>query len=266
MVQLRVAVTDHKGNYVTNLEMKDFRVLENGVEQKIQAVAPPAKATKAETSVFILFDTSNRMYDDFPRAEDAVADFIRGLAPSDNVALYGFSRNVCRLAPPGRDRLETMVGLRHAVAGDNTSLYDAMLVTLREASKIAGNKTLVVFSNGPDNASLLSPEEVRAVAEDEGIQIYVVSTKDYDALSNAAFHDVTARTGGKTYIATSWDKQKLAFEAIDEDLNNSYVVEYFPAPSDAAYRKIDVQVVGDTGQTYRVRSRAGYHRAGFSQP
>src|ERR1700731_4138344 len=70
MVQLRAAVTDSAGHYIRDLTSKDFRVFENGVEQKIRFVATPANPEAAATTVFVLFDTSNRMYGSFAYAED----------------------------------------------------------------------------------------------------------------------------------------------------------------------------------------------------
>src|SRR5579883_992224 len=112
MVQVRVAVTHANGQYVRNLDARDFRVTENGVEQKIRTISVPAQTdAAAATNVFILFDTSNPMYQGFVYAEDAIADFIRRLPPNDPVAIYGFSRNVTRLTPPTRDRFADMVAL-----------------------------------------------------------------------------------------------------------------------------------------------------------
>ncbi len=262
MVQVRAAVTDGSGRYVRNLTANDFRIFENGIEQKIQSVSTPAASPQTPTSVFVLFDTSNRMYETFVYAEDAIANFIRQLDPADPVAVYGFSRNVTRLAPLSGNRWEALSGLRRAVSGDETALYDAILVTLRDAARTWGNRVLVVFSNGPDNASLLSPDEVRSVAEDAGIPVYVVSTQGHNPLSNSAFHDLTENTGGRTYFATEWQREKLAFEAIDQELNNSYVISYYPSAHAApGYRRIEIRIAGDDAHSYRIRARTGYRAA-----
>jgi Ca-activated chloride channel family protein len=262
LVQLRVAVTDANGEYVRDLQAKDFRILENGVEQRIRTIAAPAHQESVPTSVFVLFDTSNHMYDGFPYAEDAIADFIRALPASNQVAVNAFSRNMTRLAGLTSNRDAAIDGLRHAVSGDDTALYDSLLLTLRDAAAVKGNRVIVVFSNGPDTASVLSPGEVRAVAEDEGIPIYVVSTRQHNLRSNAAFHDLTENTGGKTYFAVNWQKQELAFQAIAQDLMNSYVLGYYPEGNqDPGYRKIEVQISGDNGHKYRIRARTGYSPA-----
>jgi hypothetical protein len=62
------------------------------------------------TNVFVLFDTSNFMYRGFVYAEDAIADFVRGLDRADSVAVYTFSRNLSRAASLTRDRNDAISG------------------------------------------------------------------------------------------------------------------------------------------------------------
>ena len=94
-----------------------------------------------------------------------------------------------------KDRTEAIIGLRKAVAGDDSALYNSLLLTLRDAAKVPGRKVVIVFSNGPDNASMVAPDDVRAVAEDEGIPIYVISTNEVnkDPISSGVFHSASRR-------------------------------------------------------------------------
>jgi len=297
MVVLSFTVTDRKGNYVNGLKPSDFRIYEDGIPQKVATFAegnrPPMQilddgttrplvsgATAGDssqggissdafvgTNVFVLFDTSNYMYRTFVYASDAIADFVRGLDRADSVALYTFSRNLSRTAELTRDRNEAILGLRKAIVGDDAALYNALLLTLRDAAKVPGRKVVIVFSNGPDNASLVAPDDVRAVAEDEGIPIYVISTREVnkDPVSSSVFRRISSRTGGKAYFARTWQKQIEAFEAIREDLGNSYTVTYYPAPNpNDGFRKIAVEIVSDVSKKYRVSARPGYRpRAGL---
>jgi len=297
MVVLSFQITDSKGHYVNGLKPKDFKISEDGIAQKINTFsegdqpplavaddgnlkpAAPAVTTTVEkvetpeernaslvgTSVFVLFDTSNYMYRGFVYASDAIADFIRGLDRADSVAVYTYSRNLSRAAPLSRERDNAVTGLRKAVAGDDSALYNALLLTLRDAAKVPGRKVVIVFSNGPDNASMVSPDDVRAVAEDEGIPIYVISTNEVnkDAISSNVFKRISSRTGGKAYFARTWQKQVEAFEAIREDLGNSYTITYYPQPNpNEGFRKISVDILSDVGKKYRVQVRPGYRPKG----
>jgi len=289
MVVLTFQVTDNKGHYVNGLKPTDFRIYEDGIMQTVSTFAEGAKAPLqvesdgtmhpivdgkkdalpgiekpdmlAGTNVFVLFDTSNFMYKGFVYAEDAIADFVRGMDKADSVAVYTFSRNLSRAANLTRDHSEAITGLRKAVAGDDTALYNALLLALRDAAKVPGRKVVIVFSNGPDNASMVAPDDVRAVAEDEGIPIYVISTSEVnkDPISSGVFRRLAARTGGKSYFAKTWQKQVEAFEDIREDLGNSYTITYYPKPNpNDGFRKIAIEPVNDPGKKWRIKSRPGY--------
>jgi VWFA-related protein len=291
MVVLSFTVTDSKGRYITGLKPKDFRITEDGIPQKINTFGegnrPPVQVMEdgslrplitpgtenppdspdprtdafVGTNVFVLFDTSNYMYRGFVYASDAIADFIRGLDRADSVAVYTFSRNLSRAANLTRDRNQAIVGLRRAVAGDDAALYNALLLALRDAAKVPGRKVVIVFSNGPDNASVVAPDDVRAVAEDEGIPIYVISTADVskDPVSSQVFRRISQRTGGQVFFAKTWQKQVEAFESIRESLGNSYTITYYPqANNNEGFRKISVEIVSDVAKKYRIRARPGY--------
>jgi Ca-activated chloride channel homolog len=289
MVVLSFQVTDSKNHYINGLKPSDFRILEDGIPQKIAtfgegAKVPVAVATDGSThplleaardvlpgldrpdafvgtNVFVLFDTSNFMYRGFVYAEDAIADFVRGLDRADSVAVYTFSRNLSRAASLTREKTDAISGLRKSVAGDDTALYNCLLLTLRDAAKVPGRKVVIVFSNGPDNASMVAPDDVRAVAEDEGIPIYVISTNEVnkDTISSSVFRRIAQRTGGKAYWARTWQRQVEAFEDIREDLGNSYTVTYYPAANpNEGFRKISVEIASDPGRKYRVHARPGY--------
>ena len=289
MVVLSYQVTDSKNHYIKGLKHSDFRVYEDGILQKISTFAegsntPVAVAVDGTThpllegrqdalpgiekpdafvgtNVFVLFDTSNFMYKGFVYAEDAITDFVRGLDGADSVAVYTFSRNLSRAAILTREKTEAIAGLRKAVAGDETALYNALLLTLRDAAKVPGRKVVIVFSNGPDTASMVAPDDVRAVAEDEGIPIYVISTAEVnkDPISSNVFRRLAQRTGGKAYWARTWQKQVEALEDVREEMSNAYTVTYYPAANpNEGFRKLLVEVISDPGKKLRIKYRPGY--------
>lgn len=298
MVVLGFTVTDQHGKYVNGLKPRDFKVYEDEIPEKIATFAegnhaplqvlengearpihgnsaaiagpggiPPSpdivnlRSDSAGTNVFVLFDTSNYMYRGFVYASDAIADFIRGLDRADSIAVYTYSRNLNRAVPLNRDRTMAISGLRKAVAGDDSALYNCLLLTLRDAARVPGRKVVIVFSNGPDNASMVAPDDVRAVAEDEGIPIYVISTSELnkDPVSAAIFKRISTNTGGKSYFAKTWQKQVEAFESIREDLGNSYTITYYPQPNpNEGFRRIHIDLTSDAVRKYKIRARPGY--------
>jgi VWFA-related protein len=297
LVQLNVAVTDSKGNYITGLKPTDFIIAEDGITEKIatfeegngptrRLLDVPPEAAKAvagsgsqgggspsqnpnETlgeaiagaNVFILFDTSNYMYRGFVFAQDAISDFVRSLETADKVAFYSYSRDLYRSAPLTADRSEVVRGVRTTVAGDDAALYNSLLLTLKDASTFTGRKVVVVFSNGPDNASMVPPEDVAELAQSTGIPIYMISTREakLEPVSTVVFERMTAATGGKAYFANSWRDERRAFASIRDDLGHLYSFSYYPEPNpNRGWRAINVKLVGEHTKKYRVRTRNGY--------
>ncbi len=299
LVQLNVAVMDHKGKYVSNLAPSDFEVLEDGIPQKIATfgegneptrtllgpgpdgtppAVPQANPFSATTptasqglsdlgqamvgaSVFILFDTSNYMYHGFVYAQDAIAEFVRSLEGPDRIAFYSYSRDLSRAAMLTADRSQVLRGVRSTVAGDDAALYNALLMTVKDAGQYSGRKVVVVFSNGPDNSSMVPPEDVAELAQSEGIPIYMISTRDakLEPISSVVFQRMSAATGGEAYFAKDWKDQQKAFASIREDLAHLYSISYYPQPNpNRGWRAISVRVTGQKTNNYRVRTRDGY--------
>jgi VWFA-related protein len=294
LVQLNVAVTDNKGNYISGLKPEDFLITEDKIPEKpatfeegngptrklVDVSSPDAKAlTKvvaengsdqnstdpdkrfAGANVFILFDTSNYMYRGFVFAQDAIADFIRSLEGVSKIALYSYSRDLSKVASLTPDRSQVLRGVRSTVAGDDAALYNGLLMTVKDAAPLTGRKAIVVFSNGPDNASLVPPEDVAELAQSTGTIIYMISTQqaETEPVSTAVFERMSKATGGKAYFSKGWQDEKQAFASIRDDLAHLYAISYYPAQNaNHGWRSISVKLVGKNLQKYHIRTRAGY--------
>lgn len=303
LVQLNVAVTDGKGNYVTGLKPTDFQVTEDTIAEKIaffgegngpqrsvadisQADGKPLDAsflareanpagapdTAPEqtdslsaaisgSNVFILFDTSNYMYRGFVFAQDAISEFVRSLEKADKIAFYSYSRDLSRAASLTADRSEVVRGVRTTVAGDDAALYNSLLLTVKDAAGTTGRKVVVVFSNGPDNSSVVPPEDVAELAQSAGIPIYMISTREarLEPVSTAVFERMTAATGGKAYFSKNWRDERKAFASIRDDLGHLYALSYYPKSNpNHGWRNITVRLMGDHLKNYHVRTRNGY--------
>ncbi len=298
LVQLNVAVTDSKGNYVTGIPPQAFSVAEDGIPQTISTFAegneitrtlvanallarsesesrdtapPPSSAAEEQSqklgsvvagaNVFILFDTSNYMYRGFVFAQDAIADFVRSLESADKLALYSYSRDLTRETQLTPDRSQVLRGVRSTVAGDDAALYNSLLLTLQDAAQYTGRKVVVVFSNGPDNASVVPPEDVAELAQSAGIAIYMISTQQarIEPVSTAVFERMTAATGGKAYFAKNWKDEQRAFNSIRDDLSHLYSLSYYPQPNpNTGWRTISVKLTGQRMKNFHIRTRNGY--------
>ena len=299
LVELNVAVTDSKGNYVTGLRPEDFAITEDKIPQKISSfeesgqptfdaeeastspqtdspgpasLPQPAPRISAEpvtastshvngSSVFILFDTSNYMYRSFVFAQDSIAGFIRSMDQASSIAFYSYCRDLSRAIQLTNDQSRVINGVRSSVAGDDAALYNSLLLTVKDAAPLKGRKAIVVFSNGPDNASAVPPEDVAELAQSTGTIIYIISTRQAqeDPVSAAAFERMSRVSGGKAYFARNWREENKAFSAIREDLVHLYTLSYYPQQNpNRGWRSIKVRLVGKDLQKYHIRTRDGY--------
>jgi VWFA-related protein len=293
LVQLNVAVTDNKGNYISGLKPEDFQISEDKIVQKAstfeegngptrrlmeigsidskssandksgQSEQDPLDPSRrfAGSNVFILFDTSNYMYRGFVFAQDAIADFVRSLEGVSKIALYSYSRDLSKVTTLTPDRSQILRGVRNTVAGDDAALYNGLLLTVKDAAQLTGRKAIVVFSNGPDNASLVPPEDVAELAQSTGTIIYMISTQaaESEPVSTAVFERMSKATGGKAYFAKDWQDEKQAFASIRDDLAHLYSISYYPQSNpNHGWRAINVKLVGKNLQKYHIRTRAGY--------
>jgi len=125
----------------------------------------------------------------------------------------------------------------------------------------------VVFSNGPDNASSVPPEDVAELAQSTGTIIYMISTQQAQAepVSTAVFERMSKATGGKAYFSKSWRDETRAFASIRDDLAHLYSLSYYPtANPNRGWRAITVKLVGKHLQKYHLRTRTD--TAFFSKP
>ena len=301
LVQLNVAVFDRKGNYIIGLRPGDFAITEDRIPETIasfeeggeplnggpdtrepntHSVVPannktfrpeeqnladgktqPLASRLAGANVFVLFDTSDYMYRGFAYAQDAIAGFVRSIGNADKIAFYSYSRNLSRATALTADRSTVLNGVRNTVAGDQAALYNSLLLTVRDAAPLHGRKAIVVFSNGPDDASSVPPEDVEELAQSTGTIIYIISTRAAadDPLSSAVFERMSKATGGKAYFAKDWRDEKLAFGSIRNDLAHLYTITYYPkVNANRGWRTISVKLVGKDLAKYRVRTRDGY--------
>lgn len=300
LVQLSIAVTDSKGNYVNGLRPENFEVTEDKIPQKISSfeegsgagdaspsnegevqtqtlqaagtvasdphfqtasTALPEAAHANQASVFVLFDTSNYMYRGFVFAQDAITDFIRSMDGASKVAFYSYCRDLSRAMRLTSDHFGIVNAVRSTVAGDDAALYNSLLLTVKDAAPLKGRKAIVVFSNGPDNASSVPPEDVAELAQSTGTIIYIISTRqaEEDPASAAAFERMSRVSGGKAYFAKNWLDEKKAFSSIREDLVHLYTLSYYPqANPNKGWRSIKVRLIGKDLQKYHLRTRDGY--------
>lgn len=150
LVTMPVSVLDRDGRFVSGLGQKDFRIFENGVEQKVdyfQSVEQPF-------TVILMIDVSPSTQFQIEEIQGAAISFIDQLRPNDKVMVLAFDERVQVLSPATNDRNRLRYAVRQARFGDGTSLYEAVDFALnQELKRIEGRKAVVLFTDGVDTTS-----------------------------------------------------------------------------------------------------------------
>ena len=295
LVMVPVTVMDRSGRYVPLLRRENFRIQENGVEQKIAYFA----TTDSPFSVVLLIDTSGSTEFRLRDIQDAAIKFVDKLKSSDRVMVMSFDDQITVECKATTDRDVITKAIRHTRGGGGTRLYDAVDDILKKQLKtIEGRKAVVLFTDGVDTTShRASYESTLRLAEESDASIYSV---DYDTsgrgsvMSNgipmpggrgtilglpiptpgipgttsggmpgdykravAYLHALSDRTGGRFYSGDSLFGIDQAFTWIAEELGRQYSIGYYPATAgkDGERRQIKVKV---TEANLVVKSRDSY--------
>ncbi len=150
LVTMPVSVIDREGRFISGLKQSDFRVYENGVEQKVgyfQSVEQPF-------TVVLMIDVSPSTAFKIDEIQEGAIAFVNQLRPADRVMVISFDETVHVLSRPTNDRRTLRNAINQARFGDGTSIYDAVdYVIKRELPSIQGRKAVVIFTDGVDTTS-----------------------------------------------------------------------------------------------------------------
>ncbi|HEV7500376.1 MAG TPA: VWA domain-containing protein [Vicinamibacteria bacterium] len=257
------------GQVVRGLEAEDFELRDNGVAQRVELVS----LTQAPLSVVLTLDTSGSvagpMLDGLRDASRVLAE---GLPAWDHVALLSFSHRLELRAPPTSARAAVARALDELVAGGSTALRDAIYAAVRIPVPDE-RRAVVVFSDGADNRSWLSAEEVKETCRTTGAVVYVVCrsrptaelvTPAYGPRHEVPRESAFARelrllaesTGGVFLDGSDPTAIRSRFLKILEEMSTRYALAFVPTGVvREGEHKLDVKVRGGKGT---VRCRRGY--------
>ena len=150
LVTMPVSVLDRDARFIAGLTQKDFKIFENGVEQKVdyfQSVEQPF-------TVVLMIDVSPSTAFQIDEIHEGAIAFVNQLRPDDKVMVVAFDDMVRVLCRPTNNRNVLYSAITQAQFGDGTSLYEAVAhVVNRELARIPGRKAVVIFTDGVDTTS-----------------------------------------------------------------------------------------------------------------
>ncbi len=265
LVLVPVTVTDPLNRLVTGLERQDFFLYENNALQKIKSFS----SEDAPVSIGIIFDLSGSMTDKINRARNSILEFLRTANPQDEFFVIGFNDRPELISDFTNNVDNIEARLLTVKPGHRTALLDAIYFGLNKMKQAKNErKALLVVSDGGDNRSRYTENEVRAVVRESDVQIYSIGIFDQYAptreeqLGPILLHDVSEETGGQLFRVDDLADMADIATKISAELRNQYVLGYSSEDikRDGKWRKLKVKLVPPEGlPQLTVHARTGYY-------
>jgi Ca-activated chloride channel family protein len=285
LVTVPVRVSDRAGRFLTDLKQENFRLFEDGVEQKLSFF----ETADQPFTVALMLDMSDSARFKREEIQAAAKAFVDELRAQDRVLIASFDKNVNVMTGATGDRQLLYAAISRAKSGGGTSLYDAIDEVLRDhLNRIPGRKAVVILSDGVDTASRATDADALYAAEGSNALVYAVQ---YDTIDDAAraqldpisngqivtdlitpkgerlsaaykraslyLRVLTDKTGGRFYRADNPKNLSASFARVAAELRQQYSLGYYPAnrAGEGKPRKIRVEVNAPAAV---VRARRGY--------
>jgi VWFA-related protein len=256
-----VTVTDGRGRRVTGLNQGDFRVYEDGRLRPVTLFHHGA----GPITLGLAVDHSGSMRDNIPGVTAALTAFGAITFPEDQLFVIGFNDRLSQpLAAQGRpftnDAREIAAAIGSIPARGQTALYDAVVAGLERAKQGRWDKrTLVIVSDGGDNVSRHTGDEVEALARESDVVIYAIGLRGMsEEQSPRILRRLADNTGGAAYFPGRVDEIAGILREIVAELREQYTLGFSPDSANGVFHRIAVTATGPDGRALRVRTRAGY--------
>lgn len=263
LVVLRATAQDRKNILVSGLNRNNFQVYEDGVLQPIKYFSHE----DIPVTVGLVVDNSGSMG---AKRQDVIAAtlaFARSSNPQDQMFVVNFNEKDS-LGLPGNiaftdQEAQLQVALSRVAANGETALYDAIAIALEHLKNgDRDKKVLIVVTDGADNASKHTFNEIMALVGQPGVIIYTIGVfDDQDADRNpGVLKRLAKETGGESFLPESLADVTPICERIARDIRNQYTIAYVPKnrKHDGAYRIIQVKASAPGYGRLSVRTRNGY--------
>lgn len=260
VVILNAAISDNSGRTVSGLKQSQFKIFEDGKEQKIDFF----QSEETPFAAIILLDTSGSMEQRVSMARSAAINFLDGLRPDDVAAIYNFDSKVSLVQDfsNSRDISHRVFDLK---ADGYTVLNDAVYQAAQELGKRPEKrKAIIVLSDGADTRSGRSADKALKTALASNVTIYTVDMSAINTggrermQSQGALKNFAEKSGGYFVATPGGVAMRDAFKGIVEELGVQYTLGYQPlnTKKDGKWRSIEVRVARPN---LNIRTRKGYN-------
>jgi len=260
LVLVNATVSDLNGRLVAGLDRSNFRLTENGVEQKIEYF----NVEDLPLSVGLVFDATGSMADKLSSARDAATAFLKTSNPHDEYFLIEFSDRPGLIEDFTTDVARLQKRLFSTSARGLTPLFDAVQMGL-EKIKGARNtkKALLVITDGEDNNSRSTFSDIRESTRHQDVLIYAIGLVQ-SLIGQSTISDLVATSGGRAFFPNAASQLQDICTRIAIELKNQYLLGYRSTnqAKDGTWREIHLEVDPPKGlPALKVLAKTGYYAA-----
>jgi VWFA-related protein len=262
LVVLHATVVDRNGHLITNLPREAFQVFENGQPQQVKLF----KREDVPVSMGLIIDNSGSMRDKRAKVEAAALALVKDSNPQDEVFIVNFNDEAFLDKDFTNKIKELEEGLARIDSRGGTAMRDAIRMSIDHIKEKAkkDKKVLVVVTDGDDNSSLISLENLVKASQQSEVLIYTVgllNEEERRAATRAkrALKALAEATGGQDYFPKELAEVDRIAHQVARDIRSQYTIAYSPALQalDGTFRQIKVTVNAPGKPT--VRTRSGYY-------
>jgi len=275
LVMFYASVVDKNNHFVSGLEQDKFRVIEDGVEQKIESFA----REDVPVSMGIVLDLSGSMRGKIEQVKRAALAFLKAGNPGDEFFLIGFNDDVELLQDYTDDIDEVSDTLENTVVAGKTHLYDAIYLGVEKAQTgVKSRKALIAITDGNDDTSYYSLKELITKIQESNVQVFCVGLLDelprkgiFSGWANSetkkyqdALVRISEETGGNAFFPRDASEINGIVDEIARDLRGQYSIGYFSSNDarDGAFRTVKIELIDKKNDGMKIRHRKGYFAPG----
>lgn len=262
LVLLHASVVDKSGKLLTNIPQSAFKVLEDGVEQQLRLF----RREDVPVSMGIIVDNSGSMTNKRTRVAAAALEMVKQSNPEDEVFIVNFNDDTHFDQPLTNDVKKLQAALAKMEARGGTAMRDALSKSITYVKKNGkkDKKVLVVITDGNDNSSDVTLEQLLRQAQNSEVLIYSIGLLNEEEAGEAksakkALKALADASGGLDYYPKSVSDVEEITPRVAHEIRNQYILGYTSSNQalDGTFRQIKVTVTGFGHPT--VRTRNGYY-------
>lgn len=264
-VSVIFTVMGEDGKFVTDLKVKEFKVLDN--ERAPAQILNFEPRTDLPLRIGMLIDAGHQGNEQhFLIVKEAAGEFLQKVIrpQSDKAFVLAFDEIPDVVQDFTGDVGELAAGIRRIRPGGGLAMWDAIYYACRDKMMKEKNSTtvrraIVILSDGDDKESRVLPREAIEMAQRAGVAVFAISTKpgDTHTVGDRNLQMLAESTGGRAFYPLRLEDISRSLTQIKEEIHNQYAILYWPADVEANGQFHTIQIVPED-KKLKVRASKGY--------